>query len=122
MKGIALSMTAMNDVTISSTPFFPLSSECQSVLRNMTAAATMSRCLFFLLSWFCPIISMYLFHHFYSDLHVVIFYYFVRSCLFMIIRMLFILLYRDNGLQIHVINVLFYLYIFMYLYIHINLH
>lgn len=54
-------------------------------------------------------ISMYLFHQFYSDLYVVIFYYFVRSCLFMIIRMLFILLYKDNGLQIHVINVLFFL-------------
>ena len=51
---------------------------------------------------------MYLFHHFYNDLYVVIFYYFVRSCLFMIIRMLFILLCKDNGLQIHVINVLFF--------------
>ena len=55
---------------------------------------------------------MYLFHHFYSDLYGVIFYYFVRSCLFMFIYdysdMLFILLYKENDLQIHAINVLFF--------------
>ena len=56
--------------------------------------------------------TMYLFYHFYSDLYDVIFYYFVRSCLFMFIYdysdMLFILLYKDNDLQIHVITVLFF--------------
>ena len=55
---------------------------------------------------------MYLFHHFNSDLYGVIFYYFVRTCLSMFIyvysEMLFILQYKDNGLQIHVINMLFF--------------
>ena len=59
---------------------------------------------------------MYLFHQFYSDLYVVIFYYFVRLSLFMIIRMLFILLYKDNDLQIHVINVLFFLFVNLFLF------